>query len=160
MRILISAFVIHFLLGTICKLATSEISIFLLVSVDEETCLKPALSNRAHIYQSKGIETASTNVFFGNQTHSMLIFFQYNDNLPLTISPHRARLVNLVTFINVIFHYPIIENVYSLNPLKTPVLVLATSSLLNTGRVLKLKKNTHKQKTHKKQQQNKGVKWP
>ena len=41
---LISAFVIHFLESTISKLATSEISIFLLVSVSEETGLNLTFS--------------------------------------------------------------------------------------------------------------------
>ena len=40
---LISAFVIRFLLSSICKLATSEILFFLLVSVAEGTGLKLAL---------------------------------------------------------------------------------------------------------------------
>ena len=43
-RRLISAFVIHFLKITVCKLATGEISIFQLVSVAEKTGLKLALS--------------------------------------------------------------------------------------------------------------------
>ena len=43
-RSLIRAFVILFLESTICKLTTGEISIFLLVSVAEETSLKQALS--------------------------------------------------------------------------------------------------------------------
>ena len=42
-RSLISAFVIRFLERTICKPAIGEISIFLLVSVAEETGLKLAL---------------------------------------------------------------------------------------------------------------------
>ena len=41
---LISALVIHFSEGIICKLGTGEISIFYLVSVAEETGLKIALS--------------------------------------------------------------------------------------------------------------------
>ena len=44
LRSLISAFVIRFLESIICKLATGEISIFLLVSVAEETGLKLALA--------------------------------------------------------------------------------------------------------------------
>ena len=40
LRSLISAFVVHFLESTICKLATGKISFFLLVSVTEETGLK------------------------------------------------------------------------------------------------------------------------
>ena len=40
----VQQFVIRFLESTICKLATGEISIFLLVSVAEETGLKLALS--------------------------------------------------------------------------------------------------------------------
>ena len=43
LRSLISAFVICCLESTICKLATGEISIFYLVTVAEETCLKLAL---------------------------------------------------------------------------------------------------------------------
>ena len=43
-RSLIRAFVILFLKSIICKLAVSEISTFLLVSVAEETGLKLALS--------------------------------------------------------------------------------------------------------------------
>ena len=43
-RSLISAFVIRFVGSIICKLATGEISIFLLVPVAEETGLKLALS--------------------------------------------------------------------------------------------------------------------
>ena len=42
-RSLISAFVIRFVERSICKLATGEISIFLLVNVAEETGLKLAL---------------------------------------------------------------------------------------------------------------------
>ena len=45
LRSLISALVIHYLETTICKLATGEISILLLVSVAEETVLKLALSD-------------------------------------------------------------------------------------------------------------------
>ena len=41
---LISAFVIHLLKSIISRLATSEISLFYLVSVAEETCLSLALS--------------------------------------------------------------------------------------------------------------------
>ena len=43
-RSLVSVFVIRFLKSIISKLATSEISVFLLVSVAEETALSPALS--------------------------------------------------------------------------------------------------------------------
>ena len=43
-RSLISAFVIRFFESIICKLATGEISVFLLVSVAEETGLKLALA--------------------------------------------------------------------------------------------------------------------
>ena len=43
-RSLISTFVICFLQITICKLATSELSIYQLVSVDDETGLKLSLS--------------------------------------------------------------------------------------------------------------------
>ena len=43
-RSLISAFVIRFLESITSRLATSEISLFLLVSVAEETGLSPALS--------------------------------------------------------------------------------------------------------------------
>ena len=44
LRGLISAFVIQFLGSAICKLATGEISIFLLVSAAKETGLKLALT--------------------------------------------------------------------------------------------------------------------
>ena len=61
-RRLISAFVIRFLESIISKLATSEISIFLLVSVAEETGLNLTLSEtsttgflvtKAHIMSNK-----------------------------------------------------------------------------------------------------------
>ena len=44
-RSLISAIVFRFLESIICELATDEMSIFYLVSVAEETCLKLALSD-------------------------------------------------------------------------------------------------------------------
>ena len=52
-RSLISAFVIHFLESSICKLATGEISTFLPVTVAEETGLKLALSETIEVFSRR-----------------------------------------------------------------------------------------------------------
>ena len=71
MRSLISAFVIRVLLSTISKLVTSEISIFKLVSVAEETGLSLVFSETLNT----GFVTARPILFFQRKTAEIHYMF-------------------------------------------------------------------------------------